>query len=189
MIIANFTAIYLPTLSTIGTALALGTVYSARKEREEEKIVKWIESHRTVTVSLADAVVELAEAARADYIEKFKQNPQAEPSREGASPPSMRIPRMKLKAAIASASLWEGDLPRCKALVVASQAAVIRDADAALDEVADTLSGLTGWAKRRFREQFRIPRWKRPWIRVKDWWNFRLFVRQRRKQDHEDPET
>jgi hypothetical protein len=148
--IASFTTIYLPTLATFGTLFALLTVYFARKDRREEVVDAWLDGFRRQQERVAEAVVELADVTRRDLIEKKEGNILWEPAGNGMSPPVMRVPRMKLKAALAGLPSGGLTFPVCHALVTASQADVIANADAALDEVTESVNRLAqDSAKRR----------------------------------------
>ena len=67
MITASFTSIYLPTLATVSTIVALGTVYLARSDRREERasafLNKWVAGYERVESAVLD-LVEVADQAR-----------------------------------------------------------------------------------------------------------------------------
>lgn len=95
--LASFSAIWVTTLLTLTTLLALGTAYVTGRDRRE-----------------------------------------------------MRVPRMKLYAALSALPSAGLGFPKCRALVEASQAEVIANADEALAEVAESLNRLAqGAAQRR----------------------------------------
>lgn len=148
--LASFSAYYLPALTTISTLAALGAVYFTRLDRSREVVDKWLAEFRVAQERVAEAVIELTDAARRDHFEKAGENVGWRPSGEGVIPPVMRVPRMKLRAALALLPSAGLAFPKCAALAAGSQAEVIRDGDAALDEVAASLNQLAqGSAKAR----------------------------------------
>jgi len=141
-VLASFTSVYLPTLSTVATLLALLTVYFARKDRHAEVVDAWLTGFQRAQERVAEAVIELAQVARDDYFSKVNENPLWQPAGDGVLPPAMRVPRMKLEAALAGLPTAGVTFPTCRSLLTASQADVIASADDALREVAASLNQL-----------------------------------------------
>jgi hypothetical protein len=161
VLLASFTSVYLPTLSTAATLLALLTVYFARKDRHAEVVEGWLAGFQRTQERVAEQVIELAQVARDDYFSHAEKNPLWKPVEDGLLPPSMRVPRMKLEAALAGLPTAGMAFPACRSLLTASQADVIANADDALQEVAASLNQLAQAAAKRRNERSHSWLWRK----------------------------
>jgi hypothetical protein len=143
VVLASFTSVYLPTLSTVTTIVALLTVYLARRDRSEEQRATWQRESRARLQELADALVNLIEVARSEHLRMAAANPLAKPDESKTQIPSvMVVPRMRLFAALAGVPL-PAAYDKVWKLHEASQAEVIRDGQAALDQIVLMLDDMT----------------------------------------------
>jgi hypothetical protein len=99
--VASFASIYIPTLATVSTLIAAGTVYLARQDRREGASEQWVEGFQGSLDRLAECVIEVGDSHR------------REPAR-------IKLARAKLRAALArlpNAGLSFSEVPsacRCR---------------------------------------------------------------------------
>jgi hypothetical protein len=144
VIVANFTGIYLPTLSTVGTLLALGTVYFARHDRRNEVADRWLDGFEQALRRVADGVVQVADAAEQERRRAHGGDEMIGGVKvpSGVRPAtSVRVARMNLRAAIFALPTGGLSLPQCRVLIdQASWAVDPRIFEKALDEVGEAMN-------------------------------------------------